>query len=69
MKNSIGMRRFEIKWKSKGMNRYGYICSHFGWNDLHLTLNGHCWVSVSEEHIDAFMKTAQRHYFSIICEL
>jgi len=51
------------------MNRYGYICSHFGWNDLHLTLNGHCWVSVSEEHIDAFMKTAQRHYFSIICEL
>lgn len=69
MKNSTGMRRFEIKWSSKGIDRFGYICGHFGWNDLHLTLNGHCWVSVRDKDMETFMKTAERHFFSIIRKL
>ena len=59
-------KHFEIKFSKKGLERKDDICCHFGWRNIHLTLHGHCNVSVLPEHLEAFEETARRHFFSII---
>ncbi len=60
------MSEFEIKFNKKGLEKKDYICEHFGWKNVHLTVNGHCLVSVQSKDLKVFEETANRHYFSII---
>lgn len=73
MKNmnvNIGqVKEFEIKFNKKGLEKKNEICGHFGWKNVHLTLNGHCLVKVTDKHVEAFEETANRHFISIIKRL
>jgi hypothetical protein len=69
MTENLQKKEFEIKFNKKGMHKKNDICSFFGWKNVHLTVNGHCIVSVLPEHLEAFEETARRHSFSIIKRL
>lgn len=63
---SGNVTKFEIKFNKKGCLKKDEICNFFGWNNVHLTVNGHCIVSVRSDKMEAFEKTVERLFISVI---
>jgi hypothetical protein len=63
------MNKFEIKFNKKGCLKKDEICNFFGWNNVHLTVNGHCIVCVRSDKMEAFEKTVERLFISVIKRL
>ena len=60
------MKQFEIKFNKRAMPFKERICKRFGWENVHLTLNGHTIVIVREADIKNFNETVRQLYLSII---
>ena len=60
------MKEFEVKFNKKAMPFKERICKRFGWEDIHLSVNGHTIVRVKEADMEAFTATVEQLYLAII---